>query len=111
MGLDRYFGNVCELDIIFNFHKAYYILDEIFVGSELCESSKKEVLSVCAQITILQRPAVLGVYWAYVFPNAALASLSIKIAQQRQTAISEGVAAISAIAAILACVLVIVRMS
>ena len=47
---DRYFGNVCELDIIFNFHKAYYILDEIFVGGELCESSKKEVLSVCAQM-------------------------------------------------------------
>ncbi len=21
--LDRYFGNVCELDLIFNFHKAY----------------------------------------------------------------------------------------
>ena len=33
--LDRYFGNVCELDIIFNFHKAYYILDEIFVGGGL----------------------------------------------------------------------------
>ena len=48
--LDKYFGNVCELDLIFNFHKAYYILDEIFVGGELCESSKKEVLSVCAQM-------------------------------------------------------------
>lgn len=24
--LDRYFGNVCELDLIFNFHKAYHIL-------------------------------------------------------------------------------------
>ena len=33
--LDRYFGNVCELDIIFNFHKAYYILDEIFIGGHL----------------------------------------------------------------------------
>ena len=30
--------------------QAYYILDEIFVGGELCESSKKEVLSVCAQM-------------------------------------------------------------
>uniref|UniRef100_A0A669EHF6 Adaptor related protein complex 1 subunit sigma 3b n=1 Tax=Oreochromis niloticus TaxID=8128 RepID=A0A669EHF6_ORENI len=26
--LDKYFGNVCELDIIFNFEKAYFILDE-----------------------------------------------------------------------------------
>lgn len=48
--LDRYFGNVCELDIIFNFHKAYYILDELFINGELQESSKKEVLSVCAQM-------------------------------------------------------------
>ena len=30
--LDRYFGNVCELDIIFNFHRAYYILDELMIG-------------------------------------------------------------------------------
>ena len=46
--LDRNFKNVCELDIIFNFHKAYYILDELFIGGELQESSKKEVLKVCA---------------------------------------------------------------
>eukprot|EP00949_MAST-11_sp_MAST-11-sp1_P001112 g1112.t1 len=44
--LDRYFGNVCELDIIFNFHKAYYILDELFIGGHLCETSKREVLRV-----------------------------------------------------------------
>jgi AP-1 complex subunit sigma 1/2 len=48
--LDRYFGNVCELDIIFNFHKAYYIIDELFINGELQESSKKEVLGVCAQM-------------------------------------------------------------
>lgn len=44
--LDKYFGNVCELDIIFNFHKAYYILDELFIGGELQESNKREVLRV-----------------------------------------------------------------
>mmetsp|Transcript_58708 Transcript_58708/g.124491 ORF Transcript_58708/g.124491 Transcript_58708/m.124491 type:complete len:151 (-) Transcript_58708:69-521(-) len=42
--LDRYFGNVCELDLIFNFHKAYYILDEIVISGELQESSKRAVL-------------------------------------------------------------------
>ena len=47
--LDRYFGTVCELDIIFNFHKAYYIVDELFIGGEFQECSKKEVLRVCAQ--------------------------------------------------------------
>lgn len=33
--LDRYFGNVCELDLIFNFHKAYHILDELMMAGEL----------------------------------------------------------------------------
>jgi AP-1 complex subunit sigma 1/2 len=32
--LDMYFGNVCELDLIFNFHKAYYILDELLIAGE-----------------------------------------------------------------------------
>jgi AP-1 complex subunit sigma 1/2 len=30
--------------------QAYYILDELFINGELQESSKKEVLSVCAQM-------------------------------------------------------------
>ncbi|KAF4653642.1 AP-1 complex subunit sigma-1A [Perkinsus olseni] len=42
--LDRYFGNVCELDVIFNFHKAQYILDEVLMAGELQESSKRAVL-------------------------------------------------------------------
>ncbi|KAG6783527.1 hypothetical protein POTOM_009181 [Populus tomentosa] len=71
--LDRYFGSVCELDLIFNFHKvtfssssffpfperivmeitrqsvracvqAYYILDEILIAGELQESSKRSVI-------------------------------------------------------------------
>ncbi|EAK89724.1 Aps1p/AP17 like clathrin adaptor protein, partial [Cryptosporidium parvum Iowa II] len=44
--LDRYFGNVCELDLIFNFHKAYFILDEIILAGEIEESSKKAALRV-----------------------------------------------------------------
>jgi len=47
--LDRYFGNVCELDLIFNFQKAYAILDELVISGELQESSKKSVLRVVAQ--------------------------------------------------------------
>merc|ERR1712085_106176 len=42
--LDRYFGNVCELDLIFNFHKAYYILDEVICSGELQETSKRAIL-------------------------------------------------------------------
>ena len=46
--LDRYFGNVCELDLIFNFHKAYHILDELLIAGELQEPSKKAILRVTA---------------------------------------------------------------
>ena len=37
-------GNVCELDIIFNFHKAYFILDEFIIGGLLQETSRREIL-------------------------------------------------------------------
>ena len=57
--LDRYFGNVCELDLyvghealtcsIFNFQKAYQVLDELIVAGELQETSKKSVLRVVTQ--------------------------------------------------------------
>ena len=46
--LDRYFGNVCELDLIFNFHQAYFILEEMIVGGHIIESSKKSVLKAIA---------------------------------------------------------------
>ncbi|KAF9354767.1 AP-1 complex subunit sigma-2 [Mortierella sp. AD094] len=48
--LDRYFGNVCELDLIFNFNRAYFILDELLIAGEMQESSKKTVLRVITQM-------------------------------------------------------------
>ena len=41
-------SQVCELDLIFNFHKAYYILDEVLLCGEQQETSKKIVLRVIA---------------------------------------------------------------
>ncbi|KAJ1733659.1 AP-1 adaptor complex sigma subunit Aps1, partial [Coemansia biformis] len=47
--LDRFFHNVCELDLIFQFQKAYFILDEMIMAGEPQETSKKAVLKVIAQ--------------------------------------------------------------
>lgn len=47
--MDKYYGNVCELDIIFNFQKAYFILDELLLAGELQETSKKNVLRCISQ--------------------------------------------------------------
>ena len=45
---------VCELDIIFNFEKAYFMLDELVIGGELQETSKKNVLKAIAAMDLLQ---------------------------------------------------------
>lgn len=42
--LDHFFGNVCELDLVFNFHKVYMILDEMFLAGEIQETSKPVIL-------------------------------------------------------------------
>ncbi|KAL2889670.1 AP-2 complex subunit sigma [Ceratocystis lukuohia] len=39
--LDSFFGNVCELDLVFNFYKVYAILDEVFLAGEIEETSKQ----------------------------------------------------------------------
>lgn len=42
---DAFFGNVCELDLVFNFYKVYAILDEVFLAGEIEETSKHVVLA------------------------------------------------------------------
>lgn len=52
--LDKYFGSVCELDIIFNFEKAYFIFDEFILGGEIQETSKKSVLKAVNDQDVIQ---------------------------------------------------------
>jgi AP-1 complex subunit sigma 1/2 len=52
--LDKYFGSVCELDIIFNYEKAYFMLDELLLGGEMQETSKKNVLKAVTTQDMLQ---------------------------------------------------------
>lgn len=42
--LDKYFGSVCELDVVYNFYKVYSILDELIIGGEIVETSKINIL-------------------------------------------------------------------
>jgi len=52
--LDVYFGNVCELDLVFNFWKVYSVLDEVFVAGEIMETSKALVLGRLDQLDHLE---------------------------------------------------------
>jgi hypothetical protein len=78
--MDKYYGNVCELDIIFSFTKAYYILDELLLAGELQESSKKNVLRCISQQDALEDMEVGAAFFSTahsaphrdVFPSARL---------------------------------------
>lgn len=45
---------MCELDIIFNFEKAYFILDEFLMGGEIQETSKQTVNRCIEASDVLQ---------------------------------------------------------
>ena len=42
--LDHFFSNVCELDLVFNFHKVYLVVDEFILAGEIQETSKKQIM-------------------------------------------------------------------
>uniref|UniRef100_F7ATM1 AP complex mu/sigma subunit domain-containing protein n=1 Tax=Monodelphis domestica TaxID=13616 RepID=F7ATM1_MONDO len=52
--LDKYFGSVCELDIIFTVRKAYLSLDEFLMSGDVQDTSKKSVLKAIEQADLLQ---------------------------------------------------------
>lgn len=64
--LDKYFGSVCELDIIFNFEKAYFILDELILGGEIQETGKKKTHEMIqAQDMLQEEDAPHGLFDEY----------------------------------------------
>ncbi len=43
--LDKYFENVCELDIMFNIEKAHFIIDEMVMNGCLVETNRASILN------------------------------------------------------------------
>ncbi|KAL0206961.1 hypothetical protein P9112_012672 [Eukaryota sp. TZLM1-RC] len=43
--LDGLFQNVCELDLVFGFHRVYAVVDEMILGGEILELSQVAVLA------------------------------------------------------------------
>ena len=52
--LDQYFSNVCELDLVFNFHKVFTILDEFILAGEIQESSRQVILQRLSELDRLE---------------------------------------------------------
>ena len=59
--LDRHFKNVCELDLIFNFVKVHYVVDEMIVGGLVVETNPAAILEqLDAQLLIERQQSELG---------------------------------------------------
>ncbi|KAK4352896.1 hypothetical protein RND71_028414 [Anisodus tanguticus] len=43
--MDRHFGNVCELDIMFHLEKAHFMLEEMVMNGCIVETSKANILT------------------------------------------------------------------
>lgn len=50
--LDMFFKDVCELDLIFNFHKVFMIIDEMITGGEIQEVSRPVILERLHELEI-----------------------------------------------------------
>lgn len=61
---------MCELDIIFNFEKAYFILDEFLLGGEPQETSKKNVLKAIEQADLLQEVNMFSHVFSFHLSNS-----------------------------------------
>lgn len=53
--LDRHFKNVCELDVIFNYEKVHWAIDEMIVGGLVVETNSAEILQAVEEQARLQR--------------------------------------------------------
>lgn len=51
--LDSYFGNVCELDIMFNIDIAHHVLDEMVMNGQVVETNKTNILK---PISLMEKP-------------------------------------------------------
>ncbi|EGF78884.1 hypothetical protein BATDEDRAFT_12684, partial [Batrachochytrium dendrobatidis JAM81] len=49
--LDAYFGNVCELDIIYGIVEAYIILDELLIAGEMAEPNLRGLLKSITKVS------------------------------------------------------------
>ncbi|KAJ1970127.1 AP-1 complex subunit sigma-2 [Dispira parvispora] len=83
--LDQYFGNVCELDLIFNFQKAFFVLDELLLAGEMQEPSKKAVLRVMGQQDIIEENENAERGWGDVNIESVARSLQLYAQEARQS--------------------------
>lgn len=57
--LDAYFGRVSELDLIFNFDRAYLLLDQYLLDGKMVESSLTQVITHIKEDDVVQAAEVM----------------------------------------------------
>lgn len=85
--MDKYFENVCELDIMYNIEKAHYILDEMIMNGQIVETNKTLILApllVLDKITEWSKFVSIfsiqkGVFYYLEFPSSSFLRRSIQM--------------------------------
>ena len=89
--MDKYFENVCELDIMYNIEKAHYILDEMIMNGQIVETNKTLVLAPLFVLDKVQEWTVFDAnladgnethhrtIWLYIVSFCSTKGLEIKI--------------------------------
>lgn len=67
--LDKYFGSVCELDLVFYFDRVYTILDELIIAGELQEPSAAHVLKAMRDQDLEERSEMLEETMTYGYTD------------------------------------------
>jgi len=97
---------VIAIDLLDKEPQSFAILSEVLLGWCIVVC-----LLLCRLgLTILKRPPVLGVYWAYIFPTSALATALIQYASVIDTTTTRVVAIISILLAFVFFIIVFFRM-
>lgn len=50
--MDLFFTDVCELDLVFNFHKVHMIVDEVIIGGEIQEVCRQTVVEKLRKLEV-----------------------------------------------------------
>ncbi|KAJ3384546.1 AP-1 complex subunit sigma-2 [Lobulomyces angularis] len=87
--LDEYFGNVCELDIIYGMQSAYVILDEFLISGEMQESSRSRIMKGIKKMQEVEAAEMLENATSDFLSGCGLVGLYIQVESKKKKYIKD----------------------
>ena len=65
--MDRYFGNVCELDIMFHIEKAHFLLDEMLLNGSILDTNRSNIRKSSTLFFFISPFSLTHTTWGFTF--------------------------------------------